>query len=190
MVAKTKKSRSQISIPTKSELLFKVGKDIPKWYLLENSFALSSSSKTINEKYDKEKCEQIYRLECDLYQKLYQQDQSSDYQWLQTSLSTTSKDRLAALVTLIRRSPIHAIKELENLVNLLRSNIQHRRDALTIAEILEDVFINTYLPENRRLFFINQQPNQPTTKQTAALAFVEETIKQLYSNFIDLLQVC
>jgi hypothetical protein len=40
------------------------------------------------------------------------------------------------------------------------------------------------------LSFINQQPNPPTTKQTAALAFVEETIKQLYSSFIDLLQVC
>ncbi|CAF1034603.1 unnamed protein product [Rotaria sp. Silwood1] len=188
MVAKTKKSRSQSSVPNKSELLFKVGKDIPKWYSFENSSTLFSSSKNINDKHDKEKCQEIYRLECDLYRKLYQQDQSSDYQWLQTSLSTTSKDRLAALVTLIRRSPIHSIKELENLVNLLRSNIQHRRDALTIAEILEDVFINIYLPENRRLFFINQLPNQPITKQTAALAFVEETIKQLYSNFIDLLQ--
>ena len=68
--------------------------------------------------------------------------------------------------------------------------MQHRRDALTIAEVLEDVFINIYLPENRRLFSINQQSNQPNTKQTAALAFIEETIKQLYSSFIDLLQVC
>jgi hypothetical protein len=90
---------------------------------------------------------------------------------------------------LIRRSPIHAIKEVENLVNLLRNNIQHRRDALTIAEILEDIFINVYLPENRRLVSINQQSNQPNTKQTAVLAFVEDTIKQLYSSFIDLIQV-
>jgi hypothetical protein len=90
---------------------------------------------------------------------------------------------------LIRRSPIHAIKEVENLVNLLRNNIQHRRDALTIAEILEDIFINVYLPENRRLVSINQQSNQPNTKQTAVLAFVEDIIKQLYSSFIDLMQV-
>jgi hypothetical protein len=79
------------------------------------------------------------------------------------------------------------MKELENLVKLLQTNIQHRRDALTIAEILEDVFINIYLPENRRLVSMNEQPN---TKQAAALAFFEERIKQLYSNFIDLLQVC
>jgi hypothetical protein len=79
------------------------------------------------------------------------------------------------------------MKELENLVKLLQTNIQHRRDALTIAEILEDVFINIYLPENRRLVSINEQPN---TKQAAALAFFEERIKQLYSNFIDVLQVC
>ncbi len=72
-------------------------------------------------------------------------------------------------------------------MKLLQTNIQHRRDALTIAEILEDVFINIYLPENRRLVSINEQPN---TKQAAALAFFEERIKQLYSNFIDLLQVC
>lgn len=88
MVAKSKKSKIQTSVPTKSELIFKVGKDIPKWYSIENSKNLS---KTSNEKYDKQKCEQIYRIECELYQKLYQQDQSSDYTWLQTSLSTTSK---------------------------------------------------------------------------------------------------
>ncbi len=88
MVAKSKKPRLQTSAPTKSELIFKVSKDAPKWYSIESS---SSSSKSLNEKYDKQKCEQIYRTECDLYQNLYQNDQSSDYQWLQTSLSTTSK---------------------------------------------------------------------------------------------------
>ena len=88
MVAKSKKPRSQTSAPTKSELLFKVGKENPKWYSVETSAPPTS---TINEKYDKQKCEQIYRSECDLYQSMYQKDQSSDYQWLQTSLSTTSK---------------------------------------------------------------------------------------------------
>ena len=89
MVAKSKKNKSQASTPLKkSELLFKVGKDLPKWYSIETPSSTSSKS---NEKYDKQKCEQIYRAECDLYQSLYQQDQSSDYQWLQTSLSTTSK---------------------------------------------------------------------------------------------------
>lgn len=86
MVAKSKKPKFQTSIPTKSALLFKVGKDLPKWYAIE-----TSSSDTDKEKYDKQKCEEIYRSECDLYQQFYQQDQSSDYQWLQTSLSTTSK---------------------------------------------------------------------------------------------------
>jgi hypothetical protein len=97
MVAKSKKPRLQTSTPTKSELLFKVGKDVPKWYLIENSSTSSSSSKSIKEKYDKQKCEEIYRSECDLYQKLYQQNQSSDYQWLQTSLSTTSKVKFLKL---------------------------------------------------------------------------------------------
>ena len=92
MVAKSKKPRSQTSAPTKSELLFKVGKDLPKWYSIENA---SPSPKTINEKYDKQRCEQTYQGECDLYQSLYQQDQSSDYQWLQTSLSTTSKVKIS-----------------------------------------------------------------------------------------------
>ena len=90
-------------------------------------------------------------------------------------------------MTLIRRSPIHTLNELENLITLLRSNIQRRREALTIAEVLEDIFINIYLPDNRLLSNITQQAN---TKQAAALAFVEETVKRLYGSFIDLLQVC
>ena len=94
MVAKSKKPRLQTSDPIKSELLFKVSKDAAKWYLIEDSSISSSSSKSPNEKYDKQTYEQIYQSEYELYQKLYQQDQSSDYQWLQTSLSTTSKVKI------------------------------------------------------------------------------------------------
>lgn len=90
-------------------------------------------------------------------------------------------------MTLIRRSPVHALPELQNLVDLLRTNIQHRRDALTISEVLEDVFVNTYLPENRRVSPIAQPAS---SAQAAALAHLEQTVKQLYANFIDLLQVC
>lgn len=82
MVAKSKK---QSAAPTKSQLLFQVSKDVPKWYSIEIP---PTSSK---EKYDSQKCEQLYRTERELYQQFYQQDQTSDYQWLQTSLSTTSK---------------------------------------------------------------------------------------------------
>jgi hypothetical protein len=90
-------------------------------------------------------------------------------------------------VTLIRRSPIHAVKELENSFQLLRTNIQHHRDALNnIAGILEDVFVNTYLPENRRLVSIT---TALTSKQSAVLAFVEQSIKDLYSKCLDLLQI-
>lgn len=92
-----KKAKSQVTAPTKSELLFKVGKDVPKWYSIDTTLTTPSSSKNPNENYYKQKCEQIYQAECDLYQKLYQQDQSSDYQWLQTSLSTTSKVKIFIL---------------------------------------------------------------------------------------------
>lgn len=90
---------------------------------------------------------------------------------------------------MIRRSPIHAMKELESLVELLQNNIQHRRDALTIAEILEDIFINHYLPENRRLVPFEQQTEMPNTKSNGILYLIEDKIKSLYAKFIDLLQV-
>ena len=99
------------------------------------------------------------------------------------------QDRLAALVAMIRRSPIHAMNELESLVSLLQTNIQHRREALTVAEVLEDIFINTYLPDDRRLIFIDQQPTQPNTKIGAILDLVEDKVKHLYGKFLDLLQV-
>ena len=92
------KSKAQNSTPTKSQLLFQVGKDVSKWYSIEKP------SKTSNEKYDQQKCEQIYRTECELYRKLYQQDQSSDYHWLQTSLSTTSKVILVFFLQMINLS--------------------------------------------------------------------------------------
>lgn len=92
MVAKSKKPYSRAPPPKKSELLFQVGKEVPKWYSVEKpTISPSSTSHNAYEKYDKDKCEQIYRSECELYRKFYQQDQSSDYQWLQTSLSTTAK---------------------------------------------------------------------------------------------------
>ena len=81
------------------------------------------------------------------------------------------------------------MNELESLVNLLQTNIQHRREALTVAEVLEDVFVNTYLPDNRRLLFIDQQPTLPTTKIDAVLVVVEDKVKRYYAKFLDLLQV-
>jgi hypothetical protein len=95
MVAKSKKPKFQNGVSAKPELLFKVGKDVPKWYLIETP---PSSSKNNNEKYDKQQCELIYRAECDVYRSLYQKDQASDYQWLQTSLTTTSKVRYLFLL--------------------------------------------------------------------------------------------
>jgi hypothetical protein len=88
MVAKSKKSKAQTAAKNKVELLFSVGKDVPKWYLLEKS--LDSTQKNV-EHFTKGKCEQLYRAELDLYQLSHQQEQTSDYQWLQTSLSTTAK---------------------------------------------------------------------------------------------------
>ena len=92
MVAKSKKYRAQAAVPIKCELVFKVGKETPTWYSIEDTAAASTASaKGSKEKYDKETCELAYRTECDHYEKLHQQDQTSDYQWLQTSLSTTAK---------------------------------------------------------------------------------------------------
>jgi hypothetical protein len=96
MVARAKKSKAtSTSTPNKSNLIFQVGKDAPKWYTIEKTSVSPSSSSTVdvNEKYDRDKCEQAFRAECELYQAIYQQEQGSDYQWLQTSLSTTAKVR-------------------------------------------------------------------------------------------------
>ena len=90
MVAKAKKGK--IPAVNKSQLLFSVGKEVPKWYANDTSDKVPLiSAKHLPEVYKKDQCEQIYRSECDLYQSIYQQEQESDYQWLQTSMSTASK---------------------------------------------------------------------------------------------------
>lgn len=86
MVAKSKLAKNVSS--NKLELLFRVGKDVPKWYNIDKT---SPSSANAASSYEKLICQKLYQTECELYQKLHQEQQGSDYQWLQTSLSTTAK---------------------------------------------------------------------------------------------------
>ncbi|CAF1143278.1 unnamed protein product, partial [Didymodactylos carnosus] len=208
MVARIKNDRKQpvvnfqdlhslLKNPSYAALLFQSVKSI-KWFEYNELLSLSTSS--VNKNPDmtslRPLCEQLYKYESDLYKKLFQQQNPSDYSWFQTAISSgTFKDRLAAHVSMIKRSSLHSLFELEYLVQLLRNNLQHRRECIEIMEILKDIFIQDYLPQQKKLLTIEQHDlssiktqNPDDMKRIAILWFLQDKLKRLYSSYLDSLQ--
>lgn len=67
----------------------------------------------------------------------------------------TLNDRIAALTLQIQESPIHRLYELDSLIHMLQK--KERRIQNIVVDALNELFINTLLPNNRALLSIQQQ---------------------------------
>ena len=92
---------------------------------------------------------------------------SSDEQWVENTIRKgTLKDRIAAMSVTLSTDPIHKLYALDGLLSMVGcstsasdgSGKANSRVAQLTAEALEDLFINTLLPPNRKLLTLAQRP--------------------------------
>jgi len=127
--------------------------------------------------------DQIIRTEMELFVKSQQQGKSSDQQWIQNTMKHgTLKDRIAAMSVVVSTNPIHKFHSIDGLLsmagcsgssgggaastghhnkpaNSTTSNAHtNSRVAQMAAEDLEELFLHTFLPPNRKLISLDQRP--------------------------------
>jgi ribosome biogenesis protein MAK21 len=108
----------------------------------------------------------IYQNELRLFGQSPDRKASSDDRWVENTMRKgTLKDRIAAMSVTVSSDPIHKFYALDGLLSMVGCSADgghgskpNSRVAQLAGEALEDIFVNTLLPSNRKLVTMGQRP--------------------------------
>ena len=91
---------------------------------------------------------------------------SSDDRWIESTIHKgTLKDRIAAMSVIVSTDPVHKFYALDGLLRMVgcsESSGHHQETNSRVAQLaagaLEDLFLNTFLPPERKLLTLAQRP--------------------------------
>ncbi|CAG0895017.1 unnamed protein product [Darwinula stevensoni] len=113
-----------------------------------------------------------------------------DFAWMETVVKKgTMADRMAAYTMLIQDSPVHTMRHLKQLLNLVSNKA--RREGLMALDTLKELFLSDLLLETRKLRAFEMQPlceagtmAEERRERFLILCFFEDQLKEAYSSFI------
>jgi ribosome biogenesis protein MAK21 len=127
---------------------------------------------------------------------------NSDDKWVESTMKKgTLKDRIAAMSVTVSTDPVHKFHALDGLMQMVGCSESggqtNSRVAQMTAEALEDLFLNTFLPSDRKLVTLAQRPfyryenkvSGENTKKTLSPRILllwrfEEMVKDKYELFL------
>ena len=130
-----------------------------------------------------------------LYQRQKQGQTSNDDKYLATMMkSGTLADRIAAMTVAIQASPIHNIHRVLQLLAMAKK--KSRRESQLAMDSLKDLFLHTYLPDDRKLHYFQAQCSTRANNDdgaspppaTLALWYLEHCIKQAFAEFLQVVE--
>jgi ribosome biogenesis protein MAK21 len=142
---------------------YEYGKDLPG-----RNDVLSSNSSTspaLIRRY-RSMADNIYANELRLFKQSQSKTSSSDQQWVENTMRKgTLKDRIAAMSVTLSADPLHKFYALDGLMSMVGVSSTsadvgkaNSRVAQLTAEALENLFVNTLLPTDRKLLTLAQRP--------------------------------
>jgi ribosome biogenesis protein MAK21 len=117
---------------------------------------------------------------------------SSDERWVENTMKRgTLKDRIAAMSVVVSTNPVHKLYALDGLLQMAGccGGQTNARMAQMAAEALEDLFLSTLLPPNRKLVPLDQRPlyryegRKTMSPRVLLLWRYEEMIKEKFQLF-------
>jgi ribosome biogenesis protein MAK21 len=105
----------------------------------------------------------IYQKELQLTGRKNGTTHGGDDRWVENTMKKgTLKDRIAAMSVTVSTNPVHKFYALDGLLSMVGCSDSggrtNSRVAQLTAEALEDLFINTFLPPDRKLLTLSQRP--------------------------------
>ncbi|PAV71521.1 hypothetical protein WR25_24804 [Diploscapter pachys] len=145
-----------------------------------------------------QEAEQLYNQEVVNYVKEAQKSGGSEASWLfQVLKKGTAQDKMSAVQLQTHTSPIHALQYIQFMIESVEE--KKIRDAMQYIPILEDVFLNVYLPPERKLVTFSSRPlsslkdhpkDDQKRKKSLILWIFEHQLKLIYEKFIRALGNC
>jgi ribosome biogenesis protein MAK21 len=114
-----------------------------------------------------------------------------DDQWVENTMKRgTLKDRIAAMSVIVSTDPVHKLHALDGLLSMATN--PNTRMAQMAAEALEDLFLRTLLPPERKLLPLHQRPlhlyqdgNKTLSPRILLLWRFEEMLQEKYKVFLN-----
>ncbi|ETN75538.1 hypothetical protein NECAME_03728, partial [Necator americanus] len=133
----------------------------------------------------------------DLYNRYVRTQGGSEASWLQTVIKRgTASDRMTAMQLQMHNSPVHSLSYMETMISSLEK--KNTREALEILPILEEIFLNHFLPTNRKLVPFSGRPlkrmnefcsnSENGRKRLLVLWRFEHKLKLVYQRFLRALE--
>lgn len=193
--AKDSHVRHPANKKSNSSLLISLTDDAPTWWSCgrqtpgrDDIVTPSSKNNALVEPY-RAQADELYKREVAAFNTL--NTASSDEQWVENTMKRgTLKDRIAAMSVVVSTNPVHKLHALDGLLAMATN--PNARMAQLAAQALEDLFLRTLLPSNRKLVTLHQRPLQvyhetsskSLSPRTLLLWRYEEMIKQKYQVFL------
>uniref|UniRef100_A0A8C5QQE6 CCAAT/enhancer-binding protein zeta n=1 Tax=Leptobrachium leishanense TaxID=445787 RepID=A0A8C5QQE6_9ANUR len=191
------KGRPKFEFFERPNLLIKPG---GKWYDHEYTNERCSQPQSgANVKNYKSLAEKLYEHEVSLYKNKKKLQKGANSAWMNTVVSTgTLADRMAAMTVLIQDAPVHTVRFLENLLNLLRKQGSRRQNIMSV-DTFKDLLLSDLLPDNRKLLVFENHPfdkleemssgNRDARDRRLILWFFEEQLKGQVAEFVKVLDI-
>ncbi|EYB90319.1 hypothetical protein Y032_0221g2550 [Ancylostoma ceylanicum] len=140
-----------------------------------------------------EEADNLLRTDVDLYNRYVRTQGGSEASWLQTVIKTgTASDRMTAMQLQMHSSPVHSLSYMEVMISSLER--KNTREAMELLPILEEIFLNHFLPTNRKLVPFSGRPlkrigelcsnSEDGRKRILVLWRFEHRLKLTYERFL------
>ncbi|VDL79611.1 unnamed protein product [Nippostrongylus brasiliensis] len=104
-----------------------------------------------------EEADVLLRTDVDLYNQHVRTQGGSEASWLLSVIKKgTASDRMTAMQLQMHTSPVHSLTYMEIMIGSLER--KNTREALEILPILEEIFLNHFLPSDRKLVAFSGRP--------------------------------
>jgi ribosome biogenesis protein MAK21 len=184
-----------ITASEENSLWFEYGKEIPgRDECVANVESSDSRKVALAAKY-RHLADEIYRAEISLTSA--EVKASSDERWVENTMRKgTLKDRIAATSVVVSTDPLHKLSTLDSLLTMAGcsdAGQSNSRVAQMASEALEDLFLNTLLPPDRKLWRLDQRPlalyeeskKKSLSPRVLLLWRFEEMVKDRYQLFLN-----
>ncbi|CAD6197666.1 unnamed protein product [Caenorhabditis auriculariae] len=128
-----------------------------------------------------------------LFQQRERSDGGSEASWFYSVIAKgTAADRRTAMQLQMHKSPVHSLEYVEKLLSGMKK--PGTRDIIDTIPILEDVFLNHFLPPQRKLLTFSNRPladltqlssgNDRSRRKILLLWAFENDVKTMYQQFL------
>jgi ribosome biogenesis protein MAK21 len=193
-------------------LLIQLNEEEPTWFVYGKNLPGRNSTITSDPREDSDQSNgQLVAKYRSIADSIVQQElqllgknstRGSDDKWVENTMKKgTLKDRIAAMSVTVSTDPVHKFYALDGLMQMVGCSESggqtNSRVAQMTAEALEDLFLNTFLPSDRKLVTLAQRPfyryenkaNGEKTKKRLSPRILllwrfEEMVKDKYELFL------